>query len=267
MRCIFCKCDSSNSRSVEHVIPESLGNTEHVLERGVVCDGCNNYFASKVEGPLLSDPYFREQCSIAGILSKKGNLQRVQAIHPHTSSILELVRHLGGSGISVGAASEKDEKRWGDYLLNHDWGRIYVPAPTAPNEVLMSRFLAKVAIECVALRFTPKDGHAEAVVSERALDGLRDYARRGPPQPIWPFFSRSLYPAGFAFQQPGRQPYEVLHEWDFISIGEQELYLVLALFGVEYALNLGQRNVDNYRAWIIENPGRSALYPNGIGGV
>lgn len=80
MHCIFCKGESSASRSVEHILPESLGNTEHVLPLGVVCDGCNNYFASKIEQPLLEDPYLREQCSLAGILSKKGNLPRVPCI-------------------------------------------------------------------------------------------------------------------------------------------------------------------------------------------
>jgi hypothetical protein len=53
MRCIFCKNDSSNSKSVEHIIPESLGNTTRTLPKGVVCDTCNNYFARKVEKPFL----------------------------------------------------------------------------------------------------------------------------------------------------------------------------------------------------------------------
>lgn len=59
MRCIFCERDSSTSRSIEHIIPESLGNHEHVLERGVVCDGCNNYLARKIEEPVLSSGYFK----------------------------------------------------------------------------------------------------------------------------------------------------------------------------------------------------------------
>ena len=49
MNCIFCKGDSSQSLSGEHVIPESLGNTEHILKAGIVCDQCNNYIASKVK--------------------------------------------------------------------------------------------------------------------------------------------------------------------------------------------------------------------------
>ncbi len=54
MRCIFCKNDSSSSRSVEHIMPESIGSKKRVLPCGVVCDKCNNYFARKVEEPVLS---------------------------------------------------------------------------------------------------------------------------------------------------------------------------------------------------------------------
>ena len=49
MRCIFCKQDSSNSKNVEHIIPESLGSTKHILGKGIVCDKCNNYFSREVE--------------------------------------------------------------------------------------------------------------------------------------------------------------------------------------------------------------------------
>ncbi|MBT3070018.1 HNH endonuclease [Rhodomicrobium sp. Az07] len=31
------------------LVPESLGNRQHVLPKGIVCDGCNNYFSRKVE--------------------------------------------------------------------------------------------------------------------------------------------------------------------------------------------------------------------------
>ena len=129
MHCIFCKNDSSASRSKEHVIPESLGNTEHVLGAGIVCDQCNSYFASSVEEPLLSDSYFRDQCSRAGILSKKGWPQRVRGLHPQSRSIIELVRHVDGSGISVGAAFEKDEQRWVEAVSPGRGGRIYIPHP------------------------------------------------------------------------------------------------------------------------------------------
>ncbi len=264
MNCIFCKGDSSRSRSREHVIPESLGNTEHVLKPGIVCDQCNNYFASKVEGPLLSNPYFRYQCSQAEIPSKKGRPSRVRGLHPQSRTVIEVVRNLDGSGISVGAAFERDEKRWGEALLATQTGRIYVPHPTTPDEALMSRFLAKVAVECLALKFLDHENGINKIVSERALDPLRDYARRGPAKPVWPLHTRTLYPADFAFIRAGQEPYEVLHEWIFTGLGGETLYFVLGLFGVEYTLNLGECEIESYLAYLATNSGRSPLYPDGL---
>lgn len=74
MKCIFCKSDSSQSVSVEHIIPESLGNIEHVLPKGMVCDSCNNYFSIKIEKPLLESPYFISLRSQNLIENKRGRI-------------------------------------------------------------------------------------------------------------------------------------------------------------------------------------------------
>lgn len=58
MNCIFCHQPSDNSKSIEHIVPESLGNKKTVLWRGAICDKCNNYFATKIEKTLLDQPYF-----------------------------------------------------------------------------------------------------------------------------------------------------------------------------------------------------------------
>jgi hypothetical protein len=60
MNCIFCKEVSDTSFSVEHIIPESLGNKSHILENGIVCDKCNNYFARKIEKEVLELPYYKK---------------------------------------------------------------------------------------------------------------------------------------------------------------------------------------------------------------
>lgn len=71
MICLFCKQSTHDSRSEEHVIPESLGNKRNILPRGVVCDSCNNYFSIKIEKPLLEMPYFVSVRHRNGIRNKK----------------------------------------------------------------------------------------------------------------------------------------------------------------------------------------------------
>jgi len=74
MRCIFCKAESLTSRSVEHIVPESMGNTNHVLPLGAVCDGCNQYFARKVERPVLESPILRLIRASIDVPNKRGRV-------------------------------------------------------------------------------------------------------------------------------------------------------------------------------------------------
>jgi hypothetical protein len=81
MRCIFCRCRSDNAKSVEHIVPESLGNTRHTLPKGAICDQCNNYFARKIEHPVLSHRSFRNLRAWNGIRSKKGRTPWLLSTH------------------------------------------------------------------------------------------------------------------------------------------------------------------------------------------
>src|SRR5689334_121693 len=57
-RCLFCLSEKGPFDRDEHPIPESLGNNELLLPRGVVCDFCNQYFGTKLEKRILSLPPF-----------------------------------------------------------------------------------------------------------------------------------------------------------------------------------------------------------------
>lgn len=54
MQCIYCLCKNEEFNHVEHVYPESLGNTEIILPQGYVCDKCNNDF-SKLDEHLVNN--------------------------------------------------------------------------------------------------------------------------------------------------------------------------------------------------------------------
>jgi len=90
MRCIFCKSDSAASRSVEHIIPEALGNIDHVLPRGIVCDTCNNYFARKIEGPLLESAWFRHVRSRQFNPSKRGLVPPMTGTFPGARTLADV---------------------------------------------------------------------------------------------------------------------------------------------------------------------------------
>lgn len=81
MRCLFCKQDSSNTKSVEHIIPESLGNKTMILPCGYVCDKCNNYFAIKVEKPFMELPEIRQLRFQEMIPNKKNKIPKMKTLY------------------------------------------------------------------------------------------------------------------------------------------------------------------------------------------
>jgi hypothetical protein len=70
MECIFCE-QPNEAKSIEHIVSESLGNTVYLMERGSVCDVCNNRFA-KFENEALSSTIFLMERARMGIPNKKG---------------------------------------------------------------------------------------------------------------------------------------------------------------------------------------------------
>ena len=212
MRCIFCKEDSSTSRSVEHIVPESLGSPDHVLPVGAVCDSCNQYFSRKVERQVLESPMFRHIRAGMEVLSKRG---RVPGWEP-------------ADGIGRPALRQ------------------------------MSRFLAKVGLEVLAHKTLNVPSWNEELVNCRGLDNLRRFARYNEGAD-WPFTTRTLYPINAVFRD-GDQYFELLNEFDILYTRSSEAYLVIALFGVEFVLNLGGRENDGYRQWLEAHDWASPLY-------
>ena len=260
MRCIFCKSDSSASTSIEHIIPESLGNTEHILPPGVVCDACNNYFARKIEGPLLESNYFVHARFRNVVQSKKGRVPPIKGIHVESATIIELSQEDGGS---VYPSNERNTKRFIESVLTSAQGRLVFPVPTEPDEYVVSRFLGKVAIEALARTALSVPGGLNEIVDKQELDLLRNYVRRGSTEVVWPFYQRRIYPEDAVFYEEGYGYYEVLHEHKFLYPffpESVELYLVLAIFGVEYTLNMDAPNVSGYVQWLRQNENKSPLY-------
>ncbi|MCE8037869.1 HNH endonuclease [Halomonas sp. MCCC 1A11062] len=117
--CIFCKSDTNNERSREHIIPESMGNSEHVLPLGAVCHTCNQYFARKVERPLLESPIFRHLRAGMRVPSKRG---RTPVWSPSDGLNLPdkrlMGRFLGKVGLEVLVYKIKEVGSWNKEIVN-----------------------------------------------------------------------------------------------------------------------------------------------------
>lgn len=250
MRCIFCKQDSSSSRSVEHIMPESMGGKRRVLPRGVVCDKCNNYFAREIEGPLLSHPSMRNVRAWHQIPNKRG---RVPALHGH----------IGGTEVAVGFRRGRDgkieiepERRLEQEHVTNEWesglenGFLFVIDVDPPKRE-MSRLLCKMALETMAETFTHDEDGTEKMVDETYFDNIRTYARYGNNFSEWPYSQRRIYPDTTLMRHPETK------KWVPVGLGctwfmtkRLETLFAFCFYGTEFVLNVGGPALRGYEEWL-----------------
>ena len=121
MQCIFCKCPVSES-SREHIVPESLGNIEHLAPENSVCSECNSYFAVKIEKPVLDSPFMRFLRAERKIPNKKGRFLRIEKVGKDLS--LPQPRHfsrfLGKIALEAIAGRLFPTPGWNEEIVDND---------------------------------------------------------------------------------------------------------------------------------------------------
>ncbi len=268
MQCIFCHKDSSTSKSVEHIIPESLGNKEHILPKGYVCDACNNYFSVKIEKEMLAQPYFVSMRRRNDIRTKHGRLVKepfiftsIMDISPVSYNPEEKIVFIENDNVVNSIISGKCKKAIS----------LFYDEPDTHN-TLMSRFLAKCAYEYFLYNMGKENydlcvqeylGRGKDILKE-----LREYARYGLGK-YWQYNQRRIYSEGdYYYNQNENICYEILHEMK-LFVKEQkhfhdgnveaEIYFVVAIAGIEYAICLSDPDISEYQKWIEGNKGLSPL--------
>lgn len=258
MRCIFCKKDSSDSVSIEHVIPESLGNKKFTLPKGAVCDSCNNYFASKVEKYVLETDEFKNIRSNQEIKNKKGKYQEIKMLIDDQPI---RARRTGSSEFEI---NTEDFDNF-EFTINKDGdSQIIIPITgSPPSDHYMSRFLAKMALETLASTWSKRDGWNDYLVDHKGFDPIRKFSRSPIRGEAWEFSKRRIYDEDSSQVHNDGVGYQVLYECDILAIGTpevSELYFVIAIFGMEYAINLAGSYMGGYKMWLKNNNDVSPLF-------
>lgn len=260
MNCIFCKQDTTASKSVEHIVPESMGNKNNILPKGVVCDSCNNYFSLKIEKKVLEMKYFQNLRFRNGIESKKNRIPRGKALIPKTKYEAEVIinENKPFEVILDEASFELIQKGEIKHLI------LPFDFEFPKNDKVFSRFLAKIGVEMIALRIlTQNRDNQNLLVEEAALDPVRKYARFNTKNENWIYSSRKIYEEDESFFLENGKSVDMVFECDFLATQEGELYFVIAIKGVEFVLNMAGSSIDGYENWLKENDNISPLYSKG----
>lgn len=256
MRCIFCKQTSDSSRSVEHVIPESIGSKRVVLPPGVVCDKCNNYFARKVEYPVLNHQSMRNVRAWYQVPNKKGKKPSLKGYVGGTDIDIAMKVEDGQLVVQAEKEGEKSafERQKQQDIEKNTFSPYIFPIEINPPEKEMSRFLAKMALEAIAFRFMHSNSNLEIIVDEPYYDPIRKFARTGMGVKEWPYHRRVIFPMGTQMKHPETG------EWvragfgqDLFLTNRTETYFIFLLYGVEFVINVGGPSIKGYEEWLEQN--------------
>lgn len=268
--CIFCHKDSSLSKSVEHIIPESLGNKHHFLPRGYVCDECNHYFAVKIEQYLLTLPYFVSMRFRNEILTKKGKRVKERMLFPPFPEPVEVVLQITDGVLDVSFDNDALYEQIEANNIKEIIG-LYIAEPEYPNKI-MSRFITKCAYEYFLYNVGEKkyDACIKDLLGPEMdiLKSLREYARYDKGE-YWQYSQRRIGPEGeLIYNLEENKIYERLHQMTFFVKEREhlpndcvraEIYFVMDIAGIEYAICISDPDISRYKQWISEHENQSPL--------
>lgn len=254
MRCVFCGEDSSNSKSVEHIIPESFGNSTAILRKGIVCDKCNNYFSRKIEGPFLNNEAVLMVRQELELPNKRGKLITDFA-YPRVGQ--EYVKQISKDEYLIYTKQDKDDKELASSVIEYEGYLKKTDEILLKSNIYVSRLLAKMAVESFIYRCGSSDEVCEYVLEDDLFKNIREYTRRGSGD-IWPYSARRIYSRNEAYE--GDPFGSVNWEFDFLFLENGEVYFIIAMHGIEYAFNIVVPSIEGYRDWLEKNSERSPLY-------
>ena len=252
VRCIYCLDASGTSRSVEHVIPESLGNTKLVLPPGVVCDRCNNYLSRKVEGPFLNSFPIRKLRFDQALPSKRGRIPRLEVAVAGGGPAV-LARAAGGPIVVAfdRAADVLDvAARFRGVLLGDDCH--------PPEARVWSRFVGKVALGFLAARSLQHMNEYEWIAETREFDELRNHVRWGV-HGDWQVQVRSIYHPDTAWAD-GVGTVQRTWEATLSETSDGLPHFTGAFFGLECTICLTQPDLSTFRRELLASGGESPLF-------
>jgi hypothetical protein len=168
---------------------------------------------------------------------------------------------LDGTSLTLGGTNERDDALLHSALVSGRARSVYIPITDKFDERLMSRFLAKVAVEILAERLIRFEGWEGPLIDDPQLDLLGRFALIGDKPTSWPFSRRRIYGED-DLQMGADGGHQVLHEFTLLYTESRELYAVLCVFGEEFTINYGGPEIEGYSKWLKEHGGCSPLHLN-----
>lgn len=221
-KCIFCMDTGDIFHTVEHIIPESLGNTNDIL-MDRVCDKCQNYFGREVENYVLTKTPFGFWRTMAGTLNKKGKSPFFDPSQNPKSKAVPDFNSCTDNGFTLFPV---DNERIVKAVITNQslfeklrmGKRRFNIVMTPKMLIYMGRFLGKIALEYWGKIFGDD-------VYRKDLDQIRKYVRYGTTKFIWPIMQNHLLENLLYYKVKGGYEYErTLYAYSLYEINSLILF-------------------------------------------
>ena len=197
--CLFCASNGPFT-TVEHIIPESLGNDELLLEKEI-CDGCQNYFGKEIEKYVLAKSPLAFWRTFLGIRTKDRKYPSVSvaqpkrergvfpSTHPHHDDIGYTFHDDGTVSVDI------DDPQIVQDIIEGKRSRFHVVF-TPKLLFMFGRFLCKVGTELLCT-VSPSEARSDRYLSARRyarfgqLPRLEGFGEGKPSRELWPLLHYS----------------------------------------------------------------------------
>lgn len=173
--------------TVEHIIPESMGNDNLIL-KGEVCDKCQNFF-SHIENYVLRNTPLGFWRTLLGIKTKGRKLPSVDFTKREFAKGIFPDSHKRHNNLGFKAHEDFSTELLildsiDNYINEKGEGQLsYVITPKVIFE--LGRFFGKIGIELIC-------SQDATYARSNEFDGLRKYVRQGSQKELWTLFHSSI---------------------------------------------------------------------------
>ena len=150
-------------------------------------------------------------------------------------------------------------------IFEANQGTIVIPKFQGGIETLdrniVSRFVREIAIEAFAQRICASNRKLiDDFIDDEQFSPLRNHVRRGS-NIEWLCNIRTIYNCNkLWFDEETSEYYQKVNEYDFLLTDHSECYFAVAIFGVEFVINMGGPSIEGYTDWLNQNKSKTPLY-------
>ena len=245
MRCIFCD-NENEANSVEHIVSESFGNKDYVMQKSAVCDTCNGRF-SGFEKTALANSIFVMERARFGVETKKGRTAKGKV----NELTFEGDKKFQENILTVQGLNKENFK---DFDPKTQTGHLHV-ATFDKSEAAASKLLLKIGLESIYKS-------QRTVFNKYDFKNLRDYLLT-ISNIDWPFitsdFEIEKYKsvATFTDKYKLKQNHCVLK---FLEVDNETLLFKFKYGAIPMTINPVNRKLDWIKA-IRENDSNCGVFP------